>query len=227
MHYTVLASDYDGTLARNGRVSEQTIEALERFIASGRHVLLVTGRRMEDVRRDFSRLDLFTYIVAEDGAVLYHPASATETPLGEPPPAQFIRALHESGATPIVVGRVIVATVQPYETIVLEKIREFGLERQIIFNKGSVMVLPTGINKGVGVTAALRELGIEPRLAVGVGDAENDHSLLAACGFAAAVNNALPALKEQADSITRGEDGEGIRELIELILADKLAKSAT
>jgi HAD superfamily hydrolase (TIGR01484 family) len=46
MQYLALATDYDGTLAKDGQVSEQTIAALERAMASGRKLLLVTGRML-------------------------------------------------------------------------------------------------------------------------------------------------------------------------------------
>jgi HAD superfamily hydrolase (TIGR01484 family) len=59
---------------------------------------------------------------------------------------------------------------------VLETIRELGLELQVIFNKGAVMVLPSGINKATGLRAALDELQLSPHDAVAVGDAENDHA---------------------------------------------------
>jgi len=51
-------------------------------------------------------------------------------------------------------------------------IRRLGLELQIIFNKGAVMVLPAGVNKATGLTAALTELELSPHEVVGVGDAE-------------------------------------------------------
>ena len=46
MHYLALASDYDGTLATDGRVDNATIAALERLRDSGRRLLLVTGREL-------------------------------------------------------------------------------------------------------------------------------------------------------------------------------------
>ena len=61
----------------------------------------------------------------------------------------------------------------------LEAIRDLGLELQVIFNKGAVMVLPSGVNKATGLDAALDELGLSPHNVVGVGDAENDHAFLA------------------------------------------------
>ena len=57
-------------------------------------------------------------------------------------------------------------------------IRDLGLELQVIFNKGAVMVLPSGVNKAIGLAAALRDLGLSPHNVVGVGDAENDHAFL-------------------------------------------------
>ncbi|TMD28292.1 MAG: HAD family phosphatase, partial [Chloroflexi bacterium] len=78
MHYLALACDYDGTLARDGVVSPQTIDALERVGASGRKLILITGRLLEDLQMAFPRLDLFTYVVAENGALLYNPADLTE-----------------------------------------------------------------------------------------------------------------------------------------------------
>jgi hydroxymethylpyrimidine pyrophosphatase-like HAD family hydrolase len=43
MHYLAFASDYDGTLAKDGVVSPQTIEALERLGASGRQQVRTTS----------------------------------------------------------------------------------------------------------------------------------------------------------------------------------------
>src|SRR5437868_5645693 len=222
MHYLALACDYDGTLARDGVVSPQTIDALERVGASGRKLILITGRLLEDLQMAFPRLDLFTYVVAETGALLYNPADSTEKLLGEAPPREFLQALQERGVTPLVTGRVIVATLHPYETTVVEVIGELGLELQVIFNKGAVMILPTGVNKGTGLAAALSELKLSAHNVVGVGDAENDHSFLSLCGFSVAVANALPSLKEQADYTTGADHGDGVTELIEQLLADDL-----
>src|SRR5215469_3902386 len=96
MHYLVLACDYDGTLAKDGIVSPQTIDALERVRASGRKLILVTGRLFEDLRHVFSRLDLFCIVVAENGALLYPPADTNEKVLGEAPPRQSLQALYEA-----------------------------------------------------------------------------------------------------------------------------------
>ena len=87
----------------------------------------------------------------------------------------------------------------------LEAIRDLGLELQVIFNKGAVMVLPAGVNKASGLKAALAELGLSPHNVVGVGDAENDHALLRPCECGVAVANAIPTLKQEADRTSAHE----------------------
>src|SRR5262245_40740703 len=147
MRYLALATDFDGTLAHDGRVDEATLEALGRLRRSGRRIILVTGRELDDLLGVFPRGDLFDRVVAENGALLYRPETREEETLGEGPPEAFVRALRKRGVRPISVGRVIVATREPHQAEVLETIRELGLEFQVIFNKGAVMVLPPGVNK--------------------------------------------------------------------------------
>jgi hypothetical protein len=222
MRYHAVACDYDGTLAHNGRVNDGTVAALERLRGSGRRLIMVTGRELDDLQQNFSRLELFDRVVAENGALLYCPKTRKEKSLAEPPRPEFVRLLEERGVSPVSVGHSIVATWEPHETTVLKTIHDLGLEMQVIFNKGAVMVLPSGVNKATGLKAALDELRLSPHNAVGVGDAENDHALFSLCECSVAVANALPSVKEQADWVTRGDHGEGVIELCEALLRDDL-----
>lgn len=224
MRYHALACDYDGTLALNGRVDDATLAALERLRESGRRLLLVSGRRLEELKQVCPRLELFDRVVAEDGALIYRPETQEETPLGDPPPPEFTAELRRRGVDDLACGRVIVATWEPHDHVVLDLIREMGIEYQVIFNKGAVMVLPTGLNKAVGLRRALRELGLSPHNTVGVGDAENDHAFLSVCECAVAVANALPVLKDHADLVTVADHGSGVVELAERLLASDLAE---
>ncbi len=129
-----------------------------------------------------------------------------------------MRLLAQQGVSPILAGHVIVATFEPHQYAVLNAIRSLGLELQVIFNKGAVMVLPSGVNKASGLKRALKTLGIRPGEVVAVGDAENDHALFEYCGFSAAVANALPSVKEHASRVLNAENGAGVSELIDWIL---------
>lgn len=220
MYFLALAADYDGTLAHHGRVDRRTVEALTALKDAGRRLLLVTGRVLPELEAIFPELHLFDRVVAENGALLFDPATRKERALAPPPPEQFVARLVERGVEPLSAGRVIVATWEPHEQTVLEVIRDLGLELQIIFNKGAVMVLPAGVNKATGLAAALEELKLSPHNTVGVGDAENDHAFLAACGCAAAVANALPLVKEHATVVLEGDHGAGVVELVDRMLED-------
>jgi hydroxymethylpyrimidine pyrophosphatase-like HAD family hydrolase len=222
MRYLALACDYDGTLASEGRVASETVSVLERLLASGRKLILVTGRELGDLQSVFSRLDLFEWVVAENGALIYRPADKFEKVLGEAPSEGFVAALHKAKVEPLFVGRVIVATWKPHEKAVVDTIRDLELELQVIFNKEAVMVLPAGINKATGLKAATKELGLSLHNVVGVGDAENDHAFMSVCECSVAVGNALSSIKERADVVTPGEHGNGVAELVNLLLADDL-----
>src|SRR3954452_8198120 len=130
MHFSAVATDYDGTIAHDGMLEDETIAALERLKASGRHLIMVTGRELDDLMRVCSRLDLFELIVAENGALLYDPLSKEEVMLAEGPCLALIERLQAAKAPGLSVGRTIIATWEPYETVVLEAIRELGLELQ-------------------------------------------------------------------------------------------------
>lgn len=223
MRYFALATDYDGTLAAHGEVDTPTLDALERLRKSGRRLILVTGRELPDLMKVFPHLELFDRVVAENGALLYQPATKEERPLAEAPPQELLDNLKLLGV-PFSVGRSIVATWEPHQAEVLEVIRGLGLELHVIFNKGAVMVLPSGVNKETGLKAALDELGLSAHNVVGVGDAENDHAFFAACEFAVAVANALPTLKKRADLVTENDRGAGVTELIDAILEDDLER---
>lgn len=215
-----LAVDYDGTLATDGKVDSAVLDALGRLKNSGRQLLLVTGRELNDLREVFPGLAIFDRIVAENGALLHTPLTDEHKALGHAPGQPFLDLLRRKEVAPLSAGHVIVATVEPHENRVLEAIRELGLELEIIFNRSSVMVLPSGINKATGLLQALKELKLAPQHVVGVGDAENDHAFLEACGYAVAVANAIPSLKDHADLVTQGPAGSGVLEVIERLFSD-------
>ena len=223
MRYQIVALDYDGTIAHHGKVNEDTIEALRQLKASKRKIILVTGRELDVLKEIFPEHQLFDRIVVENGALIYNPATLEERILGEKPPQSFIEELKKNNVTPLSVGRVIVATWEPNQQIILEVIRKSGIERQVIFNKGAVMILPAGINKAEGLLSVLNELNFSIHNVVAVGDAENDGAMLQAAECAVAVQNALPGLKEIVDWVTPSDHGAGVAEMIDRLLKDDLA----
>lgn len=224
MRFMALATDYDGTLTSANDVALPTRRALERLRKSGRKALLVTGRRLADVLQVCSCIESFDLVVAENGALLYRPSTKEQTRLGGPPSAELVAALERRSVQPLEVGEVIIATRIPHDAAVLEVIRDLGLERQLVFNRGAVMILPPGINKGTGLKAALRELNLSLHEVVSIGDGENDHSFLEASECAVAVANAVESLKNASAWVTSGEAGAGVVELIDRLCTTDLAE---
>jgi hydroxymethylpyrimidine pyrophosphatase-like HAD family hydrolase len=220
VRYRALACDYDGTLAEDGVVAPAVRAALARLRATGVAVVLVTGRRLEDLERvcPHARV-MFDAIVAENGGVYLRPPARAARRLGPPPPAALLAQLRDRGVAPVVAGDVVVATLRAYEVEALAAVRTLGLDLEVVFNKAALMLLPAGIDKGSGLDVALADLGIPPADAVAVGDGENDLPLLARSGLAVAVGGAVPALAAAADVVTRGVGGAGVAELAAALVA--------
>ena len=213
MTFRVLATDYDGTIAFEGKVDADTVESLRTAAAAGLAPVLVTGRELSDLFNTFEYGDLFRYIVAENGAVLYDPRTRHAETLAPAPPAALIERLTRE-SIPISVGHSIVATVEPHEQAVMAAIHELALDWHVIFNKGSVMVLPSDVTKATGLSRALDAMQVTWNDTIAVGDAENDLAFMRRCGLAVAVQNALPTVKELADVVTDAPRGAGVIELI-------------
>jgi len=226
--YHALACDYDRTLTAGENVrGGEPLAALERLRASGRRLILVTGRQLPDLLHIFPGVAVCDRVVAENGGLLYRPATAETQLLAPPASLRFLEALRARGAEPLFEGRTVVATVRPHDVTAAEVIRELGLELEITVNRESVMVLPRGVNKGTGLAVALQELHLSFEETVGIGDAENDEAFLRLCGFSAAVANAIPALKNRVGMVTTAAYGAGVAELVDRLIGDGLGTPMT
>lgn len=223
MRFVALACDYDGTIAHGGNVAGATLRALHDVRESGRKLILVTGRQLDDLLEAFPGASVFDRIVAENGGVLFRPETRERILLTRPVDLGLVDALGSQGVEPLSVGEALRATREPQRQRVLDAIQERGLELQLICNKGAVMVLPSGVDKASGLTTALLELDLSPRNVAGIGDAENDQAFLQICACGAVLANAPPALRDHADYVTRAQDGAGVREFIGRLLGDDLA----
>jgi hydroxymethylpyrimidine pyrophosphatase-like HAD family hydrolase len=213
-YFRAIAVDYDGTLTERQRPSDSVLASVRATRGKGMKVLLMTGRILEELRADFPAVDdEFDAIIGENGAVLWTPAGG-ERALAEPVARGLDAGLLAAGV-PYRRGRVIVATDARYDQLVLEQITSRRLECQLTYNRGALMILPPGLSKGIGLFEALGELGISHHNTVGIGDAENDHSLLEFCELGVAVANAVPSLQERADIVLRETDGEGVKAFLD------------
>ena len=213
LQFTMLACDYDRTLANEGTILASAEQALTKAKKAGFLLGLVTGREFNNLLDVCPQIPLFDLVVAENGAVVHLPASGVIEDLALPPGHLFIEELARR-EVPFSAGRVIVGTVRPHEGEVISAITALGLNLEIIFNKQDVMVLPRGINKATGLRTGLEMINVPASEIIAVGDAENDLAFLKASGFAVAVANALDSVKEAADFVTIAPSGDGVAEFI-------------
>lgn len=76
-------------------------------------------------------------------------------------------------------------------------------------------LLPAGQSKGRGVKLLLKELGIDEKHLLAIGDGENDVEMIEMAGIGVAVGNANPKLKAVANHIVSTNDEDGVAEAVE------------
>jgi hypothetical protein len=179
--------------------------------------LLVTGRVFEDLKNHCPDLSVFDAVVAENGAVIFLAKGERAIQIGSPPPDSFLAELRSRGV-PFHSGAVVVGTWDRHTMEVMEAIRRFGVDGQLIFNRAALMVLPSAVNKAVGVERALKELGVSYRNLIAFGDAENDLPLLQAAEIGVAARDSVPAILAQADDRLSRPGGAGVAHYIYRLL---------
>jgi hydroxymethylpyrimidine pyrophosphatase-like HAD family hydrolase len=222
MRYLALACSYDETIASDGRVEPATLAGLRRLVASGRQLLLLSRRPLDDLLATLPE-NLFAWVVAESGGLLYHPGTRVARALADPLPDKLVEALREQGVEPLCAGRVSAATTATHEAAVRGAVEAAGAKLAVVTDEQTVLALPPGVDNGTGLAAALAELELSPHNLVGVGHAASDRSFLDRCECAVAVANAAAGLAERCDLVTDRPAGAGVVELIDRLVADDLA----
>lgn len=213
MKLSVIALDYDGTIAREDRVESSVRDAIAAARTSGIIVLLVTGRVLEDLRRSAGELHFVDGIVAENGGVVYFPDSDHLSNLAPKIPETFLAAL-SAQAIPWRAGHAIVDAPASAAPALLQIIESLELPLVLLFNRSRVMVLPQGISKATGLHAALDMIRRSVRNTLAVGDAENDHELLRIAEVGVAVEWGSKALQASADDVIRGTGPQHVAEYL-------------
>ena len=212
MKFGILALDYDGAIARDGVLCPDVKAAIAEARANGIVVLIVTGRILSELRSAAGDLNFVDAVVAENGAVLAFPNGQTRT-VGHLPPQTFLDELRRHGV-PFNSGQCVVEADASKATAILSAIRRLQLPLVILFNRSRLMVLPQGISKGTGLREALKILRLSPHNAIAIGDAENDHDLLAESELAAAVSWGSKALQLEADEVVNGDGPNAVADYI-------------
>jgi hydroxymethylpyrimidine pyrophosphatase-like HAD family hydrolase len=219
MKLSVIAVDYDGTIARGDVLDPAVRPAIAAARTSGITVLLVTGRILDDLRRVADDLHFVDGVIAENGAIVHFPDGGHTSMLAPPVPEGFVTELRRRGI-PVSVGRSLIDADAAEAPRLLEVIRALELPLVLIFNGGRVMVLPQGVSKATGLHAALDTLRLSPRNTVAIGDRENDHELLRLAEVGVAVEWGSPALRAASDIVLQGSGPAAVAEYVRALADD-------
>jgi hypothetical protein len=203
MKFSVLALDYDGTIAWEGVLDPEVRAAIADVRAQGITVVIVSGRVLAGLKHAVGDLGFVDAVVAENGAVLCF-SNGRSRLLASPPPATFLAELKRRGIA-FSTGQCIVETDASFAQSILTIIRELELPLVLLFNRSRLMILPQSISKATGLRAALTALRLSAHNAIGIGDAENDHDLLMACELGVAVSWGSRALQTVAEEVLQGD----------------------
>lgn len=210
--YRAVALDLDGTLTTGGWPAATVLDVIDALRADGIRMLLVTGRILADLDIEFAGLaDRFDLVVGENGCVLR--AADWTRPLADPLEPALLNRLHQAGVR-VRRGEVILAADGGADHVALDAIESLGLDVHLVRNRDALMLLPAGVTKGTGLREALAEIGVSPHNTIAVGDAENDHALLATAGLGVAVGNAVESLRQRADLVLPVANGAGVTDLL-------------
>jgi hydroxymethylpyrimidine pyrophosphatase-like HAD family hydrolase len=217
MYCRVLACDFDGTGAASGRLAPEISAVLGAARSLGVVTLLVTGRVLEELQAAGVDFASFDAVVAENGAIVWLPDSGRTLQLGTPPPDAFLAALRAANI-PYEAGAVVVGTWDRHAGDVLALIRRRGLASQLVFNRDAMMVLPSGVDKAVGVQRALEELCRSERSMIAFGDAENDRPLFELAEIGIAARGAVASIAAAADDRLSQPGPAGVAHYIQSVL---------
>jgi len=240
----LLCSDFDGTLAVNGKVSKENLDAIRFFQENGGLFTLSTGRTPEFIAKTVSELTVNAPMISVNGASLFDCSKSKElhkVPLRNP--SAFAKDIFCHNDCQCV--RLIL---QDYSTIVVEKGDIEALEKhlsdplyKLVYVFDSIEAPVENLNwckKSFGdrfyfsrsweyslevldINATKGELlkklkAILPNidLTIGVGDFDNDVPLVIEADIGYAVENAVQSVKDVADRITVSCQDHAIAKII-------------
>ena len=96
-----------------------------------------------------------------------------------------------------------------------EPVVPFGLAAPMQAVPNMLELVPAGVDKGRGLRAVLRDLGIDPLDVVAVGDGGNDLPMMRLVGTPVAMGNAVAEVKRAARHVVGSNDECGVAEAIE------------
>ncbi|MCK4809115.1 MAG: glycosyltransferase [Candidatus Aenigmarchaeota archaeon] len=177
-------------------------------------LILATGRNIRYVKKMCKRFTGWRCIVAENGAVIYFPATKKTITINTYYMTRAKKIIKNLNLPGTMAGKVIVRARAVDEQIIKEKLGKLNEKVSIIKNADEIMIVPINVDKGLGLRIAMRYLNIDMDKTVVIGNGENSQSMFMNPGIKIALFNAAEKLKKLADHVTKNTSTRGMRELI-------------
>lgn len=247
----MVAFDIDGVLNEHGgNILPESVQAIELLRSRGLQVCFASGKHAWYIQGGLvwsGILDETTLIVAENGGVVYNPATR-RTLLEEKylPDVARLRSIFRnlrSTYDGFLKFDGMIVWEEPKETLFclypknvadlpkLEKsLRTIvdinDLHLSVVRNPDSIDVLQQDISKATGLAHLCSWQGIEMSEIIAFGDSTNDIEMIRAVGYPVTVHNGLDSIKslvrERGGYIAKQRSGHGVLEAVNQLIADKI-----
>jgi phosphoglycolate phosphatase (TIGR01487 family) len=218
MNYIQLfISDYDRTLTNvKLKIGDKAIEALAKLKKNNMKVAIVSGRKYSYMKSFYDQYSkVIDAFIAENGCIGFS-NGRKEIISHNRNRGEILEAL-SSKAISFDAGEVVISVNSKYEKVLHELLASVE-DSRVIKNIDSLMILPRGASKGIGVKWISNKLNIPFSQTACIGDGENDIEMRNYCSILGAVANAVPELKKVADYICQKGYSEGVLEFVEKII---------
>ncbi len=222
-----VAVDIDGTLTfRDRKLDIAAVGALRKAEDSGLPVVLATGNVLAFAEAAATLLGTSGPLIAEDGGIVFDPASGQEHVLGDRVEAdrglaalerEFGTLQQTRSSAARLTGLTLKRTIEAKAAEELFK-RE-GLDLVAVDSGFAIHIRSPNVNKGNALRKVASLLKVSLVEAAAVGDGPNDIEMLKVAGLSFAVANSDEAVKRVCTHVTDEPHGKGVAEAIKKILS--------
>lgn len=222
-----VAVDIDGTLTfRNRRLDIAGVSALRKAEDSGLPVVLATGNVLAFAETAAILFGTSGPLIAEDGGIVFDPASEREYMLGDRVEADRGLAALEQEHGPLQQTRSSAARLTGLTLkrkikarVAEELLMRKGLDLVAVDSGFAIHLRSPNVNKGNALRKVASLLKASLAEVAAVGDGPNDIEMLKIAGLSFAVANSIEAVKRVCTYVTKEPHGKGVAEAIDKILS--------
>lgn len=228
----LIAVDIDGTLTFPDRkLDPSALEALRRAESSGIKVTLATGNVLSFAEAAVVLFGASGPLIAEDGGIIFDPATGRKEVLGNRVEAdRGLAALEKSlghlEQTRTSVERLAGLTLKRGPS--LEKVREVlkkgGFHLVAVDSGFAIHIKSPEIDKANALRKISQSMDIPLDQIAAIGDGPNDVEMLKTAGLSFAVANAVEEVKRNSTFVTKAPHGKGVSEAIDEILSPRSSR---